>query len=199
MEQDVSDSALEDQTMATAKVTRRKILTTQKALPVRSAQRVRPPATAARRLDEDYELGRPLFARLLGVAETTLARWQRAREVPRNAHDRVKRVTNLLRQLLNVPRRAFRRARGARTECSRERTHPAPPTKTNPALTGRCALLAQLDRASGYGPEGWGFESLGVQCRRPRESAGSFFDRERLRGEARDRPRPAFHAAGARR
>jgi hypothetical protein len=49
---------------------------------------------------------------------------------------------------------------------SSERRIPAPPDSHKRTLvrSGRSvfALLAQLDRASGYGPEGWGFESLGV-------------------------------------
>ena len=36
------------------------------------------------------------------------------------------------------------------------------------------ALLAQLDRASGYGPEGQGFESLGA-CQKPRNRKVSGF------------------------
>ena len=51
--------------------------------------------------------------------------------------------------------------------------------------TVRCALLAQLDRASGYGPEGQEFESLtACQRTRQRELAGFLFFVQNPRGWA---------------
>ncbi len=49
-----------------------------------------------------FGLARRQFARLLGVSESTLARWERSGKLPRNAPAKIARVANVLQGLSRV-------------------------------------------------------------------------------------------------
>ena len=61
----------------------------------------------------------------------------------------------------------------------------SPTEGSNPSVTVPLAPLAQLDRASGYGPEGREFESLRVRHLSPTDRVGGAFlvtESHRVRG-----------------
>ena len=82
--------------MTTAKVNRGQARVTGKTRRTRTAIPVLP---AVR---EEYRLSRSLFSRLLGVAESTPARWEKSGKVPQAAQARLARVAGLLKGLSRV-------------------------------------------------------------------------------------------------
>jgi transcriptional regulator with XRE-family HTH domain len=88
--------------MATGKVKQDKGRVTGKALPVRPARPRRAPAPRPQTIRAEYVLDRPLFARLLGVAPTTLARWENNGKLSREAQAKLRQVAGLLAGLSRV-------------------------------------------------------------------------------------------------
>ena len=88
--------------MATGNVKQGKARVTGKALPVRPDRRVRASGPHPQAVRAKYGLDRPLFARLLGVAPTTLARWENTGKLPREAKAKVRQVAALLEGLSRV-------------------------------------------------------------------------------------------------
>src|SRR6266851_593024 len=88
--------------MTTGNEKQGKAQATRKALSVHSARRVGPSAALAQTVREEYGLSQPLFARLLGVADATLTRWQKTGKLPKGAQAKVRQVTNLLKNLSRI-------------------------------------------------------------------------------------------------
>ncbi len=65
-------------------------------------RRARTAAPVLPAVREEYRLRRSLFGRLLGVAEWTLARWEKTGKVPQAAQARLGRVASLFQRLSRV-------------------------------------------------------------------------------------------------
>jgi DNA-binding transcriptional regulator YiaG len=86
----------------TEDVKARKAQATRKALAVRSVRRAGSSAALPRTVHDEYGLSHSLFARLLGVPETTLTRWQKTGKLPKRAQSKMRHVTNLLHGLSRI-------------------------------------------------------------------------------------------------
>jgi DNA-binding transcriptional regulator YiaG len=88
--------------MTTVNARQGKAQATGKALPVGTARRVRASAALAQTVREEYGLSQPLLARLLGVEEPTLAKWEKTGKLAKDAQAKVRQVANLLEGLSRV-------------------------------------------------------------------------------------------------
>jgi DNA-binding transcriptional regulator YiaG len=88
--------------MTTVNVNQGKAPPRGKKRPVRPARRVRASAVLSQRVREEYGLNRPLFARLLGVGATTMARWEKTGKLPKDAQAKIRQVADLLKGLSRV-------------------------------------------------------------------------------------------------
>ncbi|MHB1421752.1 MAG: hypothetical protein ACYC3I_00870 [Gemmataceae bacterium] len=80
---------------------------TGKTRPSPPARRAHPSAVAlAETVRKEYGLSRPLLARLLGVAESRLARWEKEGKLPQDAQTKIKQAAELLKGLSRVIPRA---------------------------------------------------------------------------------------------